>query len=215
MRKIYLIPAIILLMLLIVSCRKRDALTADNYVVFETAGQGITAAETAITVRLKLAIHADREIPVNINLSETGVMYGVDYTTNPAAVNGKMQLTVPSGSNEAVFTVNKNNAVLFDGDENLVFDINNAAAPVLIGVTRRFRLDFGEIVASNASLTINGGGTLYPNKVFVDLSANRQTAVNRNSWDLGFYTAAGEYRVILNSSAAMMAKQISKNDLNT
>lgn len=215
MRKIYLIPAIIFLMLLIASCRKRDALTADNYVVFETAGQGITAAETAITVRLKLAIHADREIPVNINLSETGVMYGVDYTTNPAAVNGKMQLTVPSGSNEAVFTVNKNNAVLFDGDENLVFDINNAAAPVLIGVTRRFRLDFGEIVASNASLTINGGGTLYPNKVFVDLSANRQTAVNRNSWDLGFYTAAGEYRVILNSSAAMMAKQISKNDLNT
>ncbi len=55
MRKIYLIPAIIFLMLLIASCRKRDALTADNYVVFETAGQGITAAETAITVRLKLA----------------------------------------------------------------------------------------------------------------------------------------------------------------
>ena len=215
MRKIYLIPAIIFLMLLIASCRKRDALMADNYVVFETAGQGITAAETAITVRLKLAIHADREIPVTIDLSETGVIYGVDYTTVPAAVNGKLQLTVAAGSNEAVFTVNKNNAVLFDGDENLVFDINNAAAPVLIGVTRRFRLDFGEIVAANASLTINGGGTLYPNKVFVDLSANRQTAVNRNSWDLGFYTAAGEYRVILNSSAAMMAKQISKNDLNT
>ncbi|MBL0268889.1 MAG: HmuY family protein [Chitinophagaceae bacterium] len=215
MRKIYLIPALLFMMLLIASCRKRDGLTADNYVVFETAAQGITAAETSITVRLKLAIHSTQEIPVTIDLAETGVQYGVDYSTSPAAVNGKIQLTVPSGSNEASFIVNKSNAVLFDGDEQLVFDINNAAAPVLIGVTRRFKLDFGEIVAANASLTINGGGTLYPNKVFVDLSANRQTVVNRNAWDLGFYTAAGEYRVILNSSAAMMAKQISKNDLNT
>ena len=215
MRKIYLIPALLFMLLLIASCRKRDGLTADNYVVFETAAQGITAAETSITVRLKLAIHSTQEIPVTIDLAETGVQYGVDYSTSPAAVNGKIQLTVPSGSNEASFIVNKSNAVLFDGDEQLVFDINNAAAPVLIGVTRRFKLDFGEIVAANASLTINGGGTLYPNKVFVDLSANRQTVVNRNAWDLGFYTAAGEYRVILNSSAAMMAKQISKNDLNT
>ncbi|HRO69458.1 MAG TPA: HmuY family protein, partial [Chitinophagaceae bacterium] len=46
------------------------------------------------------------------------------------------------------------------------------------------------------------------------LSANRQSAIQRTKWDLGFYADANEFRVILNSSTAMMAKQIDKNDLN-
>jgi len=39
--------------------------------------------------------------------------------------------------------------------------------------------------------------------------------VLRTNWDLGFYSDAGDFRVILNSSSAMMAKQIAKNDLNS
>ncbi|MBL7730406.1 MAG: HmuY family protein, partial [Chitinophagaceae bacterium] len=103
--------------------------------------------------------------------------------------------------------------VLFDGDEKLVFDIYSSGSPLLIGVTKQLTLSFAELVSSSSSLTINGGGVLFPNKTFVDLSANRESAVNRNSWDLGFYTGSDDFRVILNSSSAMMAKQISKNDL--
>jgi hypothetical protein len=62
---------------------------------------------------------------------------------------------------------------------------------------------------------VNGGGATYPDKVFIDLSANRQTGVLRTSWDLGFYNGADDYRVTLNSSLNMMVKQISKNDLTT
>lgn len=195
------------------ACRKRDAVAADNLVVFETAAQGITASENSINVRLILSRPADRDIPVTISLSEVDVIYGTDYTTTPAATAGKLTVTVPSGSNETSFTINKNSGILFDGDEKIVFDIFSSGAPVYIGLTKEFTLDFAELVATNAGLTVNGGGVLFPNKVFIDLSANRQTAVNRNNWDLGFYTGADDYRVILNSSSAMMARQLAKNDL--
>lgn len=204
----------VMLVLLISSCRKREALDAENYVAFESAAQGIASTETAITIHLQLSAHTSQQVPVTINLSENGVTYGVDYTTSPAASAGKLELVVPAGSNEASFILTKSNAVLLDGDEQLVFELYSAGNPVHLGVTKKFTLSFGEIVADHAGLTINGGGAYFPNKVFVDLSANRQTEVNRNSWDLGFYGGADDFRVILNSSSAMMAKQISKNDLN-
>ena len=205
--------AFLSLLLLVAGCRKRDADLADNLVVFETSAQGITASENSITVKLKLVRGTDRDIPVTINLVEEGVVYGTDYTTTPAAAAGKLTVTIPSGNNETSFTLTKNSGVLFDGDEKIVFDLFSSGTPVFIGVARQFTLSFAELVAANSTLTINGGGVLYSNKVFIDLSANRQTAVNRNTWDLGFYTGADDYRVILNSSSAMMAKQINKNDL--
>lgn len=201
-------------LLLVSACRKRDAMEADNLVNFETTQQGINASENSITFKLQLTRPAPADIPVTVNLAELGVQYGVDYTTAPAASSGKLELTVPSGNNEVSFTLNKVSGVLFDGDEKIIFNINRSGAPVFIGVRKQLTLDFAELIATNTSFTINGGGTYYPNKVFIDLSANRETPVNRNNWDLGFYTGADDYRVILNSSSAMMAKQINKNDLN-
>jgi hypothetical protein len=201
--------------LFITACRKRDAGLPDNYVVFETASQGITASENSVTVKVKTQRGVSADVPVVINLSEQGVVYGTDYTTLPAASAGKITLTVPSGNNETSFTLTKQTGVLFDGDEKIVFDMFSSGSPVLIGITKQYTLNFGELVASTAATTINGGGVTYSNKVFIDLSANRQTPVLRTNWDLGFYTGSDDFRVILNSSSAMMAKQINKNDLTT
>lgn len=206
---------LLLAVLVITACRKRDADLPDNYAVFETSAQGLSAAENGITVKVKLSRGVTGDIPVVINLTEQGVLYGTDYTTVPAAAAGKISVIVPSGNNETSFTLTKVAGVLFDGDEKVVFDIFSSGSPVIIGTTKQFTLSFGELVASSSVATINGGGATYPNKVFIDLSANRQTPVLRTNWDLGFYTGNDDFRVILNSSSAMMAKQISKNDLNT
>ena len=203
-----------LTLLFIVSCRKRDALPPDNYVVFETSSQGVAAAESSVIVKIKTQRGVTADVPVVINLTEQGVVYGTDYTTTPAAIAGKISLIIPSGNNEASFTITKAAGVLFDGDEKIIADIFSSGAPVLIGTTKQFTLNFGELVAAVATTTINGGGVNYPNKVFIDLSANRQTTVLRTAWDLGFYTGSDDFRVIINSSSAMMAKQINKNDLN-
>lgn len=202
------------ILLMAAGCRKRDAVLPDNLVNFETTTQGILASENSITFKVKLERPADRDIPVVINLTEQGVLYGTDYTITPAVTAGKVALTIPSGNNETSFTLSKSAGVLFDGDEKIVFDIFSSGSPVFIGNKKQLILNFAELIANSVTATINGGGATYPNKVFIDLSANRQAAVQRTNWDLGFYTGSDYHRVILNSSSAMMAKQINKNDLN-
>jgi hypothetical protein len=203
-----------MIVLVFVSCRKREAELPDNYAVFESSAQGISANETNITVKVKLSRGVSTDVPVAINLNEQGATYGTEYTTVPAAAAGKISLTIPSGNNEASFILTKSSGALFDGDEKIVFDLYGTGAPVLIGITKQFTLNFGELISSNSTAVINGGGVNYPNKVFIDLSANRETPVVRTAWDLGFYTGSDDFRVILNSSTAMMAKQINKNDLS-
>jgi hypothetical protein len=203
-------------------CRKRtDISLPDNLVIFVSTEQGVSASENSILVKVKLSRGTDKEVPVKITFTPEGLVYGTDFTTTPApsiaAVPppNSFDLVIPSGNNEASFTVSKVPGAIFDGDEKIVFDIYSSGAPVLIGNGKRFTLNFAELVSASSSYVIDGGGATYPNKVFIDLSANRQTAVLRTNWDLGFYTAAGtdSFRVILNSSVGMMARQINKNDL--
>ncbi len=68
------------------------------------------------------------------------------------------------------------------------------------------------------TLTLNGiagtePGTSAANAVYVDFSTDAATAVNRDSWDLGFH-AGSAFKVILNAGNASSAKKINKNDLN-
>lgn len=57
------------------------------------------------------------------------------------------------------------------------------------------------------------GGEEQPNQVYIDLSSNSTTVIQRDSWDLGF-SNAGEFRVILNSSNAMLAYKLEKTDFD-
>lgn len=214
------ISAILLMTaLLIGACRKKDAVLQepDNLANFETSAQGISASENSIVVKVKLSRAVKNDVAVILNLTTQGAQYGTDYTTTPAVTptssTANILLTIPSGNSEASVTINKVAGALFDGDEKLVLDVYSTTSPVIIGATRQITISFSELIAATATATINGGGPNYPNKVFIDLSANRQTAVQRTAWDLGFYAGA-DFRVILNSSSAMMAKQLNKTDLN-
>ncbi|MGC4037768.1 MAG: HmuY family protein [Chitinophagaceae bacterium] len=198
---------------LAIGCRKKDAPLPDNQVQFESSEQGIAEASADITVKIKLSRAVDQTTPISISLTNTGVDYTADYTTEPAATSGNVIVNVLSGSNEATLKITKASGALFNGDEKIVLKIVSSGSPVVIGTTNEFTLKFAELVATAASIVGDGGGATYGNKVFFDLSANTQTGVQRTKWDLGFYTGT-EFRVILNSSSAMMAKQIAKNDLN-
>jgi hypothetical protein len=218
MNKMNMKKVIVLLssvIILFTACRKRDAQAPDNLVIFETTSIGLSAAENSTTIKVKTTSGVNQNTAVTVKLTGFNAAYGTKYTTTPAAVNGEILLTIPSGNNETSFTVQKVANALFDGDEKIVFTIFSSATPVLIGNVKQLTVSFAEIIANTSSLTINGGGATYPNKVFIDLSANRQSAINRTNWDLGFFTSANDFRVTLNSSVNMMAKQINKTDLNT
>src|SRR5689334_985048 len=108
---------------LFTACRKRpDVALPDNLAYFETAAQGITAAENSITVKVKLTRGTDKDIPVTITFTPQNAAYGTDLTTVPVATNNSLTVTIPQGNNEASFTVNKVANVLYDGDEKVNFE---------------------------------------------------------------------------------------------
>lgn len=204
---------ILVLLLFVSACRKKDALLPDTLLNFETTQQGITASEDSIKIQLVLNRAEQTPIPVEVDITEKGLVYGANYSTSPAATNGKIRMLVPAGQQSFNFTVYKTQGVFYYGDEQLSFALTKNPLPALLGVRKNFTLDFAELIAQGSSAVINGGGALFPNKVFIDLSTNRTTAVNRNNWDLGFYCGGDDFRVTLNSSSAMMAKQLAKTDL--
>jgi hypothetical protein len=123
-------------------------------------------------------------------------------------------LPVAAGATAASFKVKKVPGTLLDGDESITFSLQAVSDALVLGEKKELKLSFAEIVAVQATMDPSVGGPQQPNKVFIDLSANRQQSLGRDAWDLGFATANGQFRVILNSSSAMMALAVNKTDIN-
>lgn len=70
-----------------------------------------------------------------------------------------------------------------------------------------------EIIIEGATVEPEVGGPNQQNQVYVDLSTNTATSVQRDSWDLGFYSGS-EFRVVLNGSISMATAQLEATDMN-
>ncbi|MBL7843538.1 MAG: HmuY family protein [Cyclobacteriaceae bacterium] len=189
-----------------------DPQLPDNLVEFESAQLGFAANESALTVNINFSRAASQAGTITLTLASNGLNYGTDFTTNPPATANIITLPVANGTSQVSFSVEKAAGVLLDGDETIAFTITSVSDGLVLGTSSQLELKFSEILAQQAIMNINGGGPTYPNKVFIDLSANRQTAVDRTTWDLGFYMG-NDFRVILNTSITMMARAIDKTDL--
>src|SRR5690606_19912990 len=69
--------------------------------------------------------------------------------------------------------------------------------------------------SDGSTLTLQGGegGNDAINAVYVDLSSDEQTAVERDSWTLGFYTG-DDFRVILNNQTGVAAMATGQSDIS-
>lgn len=199
---------------LFLSACKEDPELPDNEVTFESEALGLASSETELEVLVKLSREATAVGSISVSVTATGLTYGTDYTTTPAESAATITLPVAVGDLEVSFTVAKSANVLLDGDEQLVFAIAAVDETLVIGEQATLTLSFAEILSASGSMEINGGGATYPNKVFIDLSANRQTAVARTTFDLGFYSGSDDFRVILNAANGMMAYALDKTDMN-
>ncbi|RZL62265.1 MAG: hypothetical protein EOO93_09590, partial [Pedobacter sp.] len=103
--------------------------------------------------------------------------------------------------------------------------LNSIIAIALLAVTFTACKKDGEepvIVAppsDGSTLTLNGlisaeAGSAAGNSVYVDFSTDKQTSVDRDSWDLGFSTGS-DFKVILNSTNGASALLVNKTDLNS
>lgn len=207
--KFLLLP---LMMVWITSCDEDTVDLPDNYVAFKTSEAGLTGADA--TLELTLTRAADAAIPVIVNLTPSGLEYGKHFTTEPAAVNNVISLTIPQGQSSASIKVTPVAGILLTGTETLNFAISQVTAPTLIGLTKELKLSFSKIISQGSQLTLEGksGESNYTNNVYVDLSANSTHLNARKAWNLAF-TNDSRFRVILNHSIQTTAAVTTKSDI--
>jgi len=69
------------------------------------------------------------------------------------------------------------------------------------------------IIIEGATVSPEIGGPNEQNQVYVDLSKNTATPVQRDSWDLGFYSGS-DFRVAINGSIYMATVALSSTDID-
>lgn len=219
MKKVFHFLLIISLATGVVSCKKSDPPAPDNTVNFESAKQGLEVAATETVVKINLAMASSVAVPLTVNLTNAGLSYGLEYTTEPAATNNTLSLTIPAGGTSVSFKVKKVANAVINGTETIDFTISSAGNPIVLGTTVKTQLSFSSIISEGARLTLKGiagaeigSGAL--NSVFVDLSSNSMVNVKRDSWVLGF-SSGTDFRVKLNNTNGTSAIKLNgKVDLS-
>lgn len=85
-----------------------------------------------VTVSIGFEAGAPESGTLVVDISET-VATSSDYTTNPAASGGQINLAVAEGDNNTSFTVTPVDNSLVDGDKTLTFTLNSASNGVRLG----------------------------------------------------------------------------------
>ncbi len=199
------------LLLTAVSCNE-DPPLPDNVIAFQSSELGMEESETELDIIVHISRALSSDAVVVVGLTADGIAYGTDFTTEPAAVADQISITIPQGSTEGSFTITKLENLFLDGDETIEFVITDAPSSLVFDASESLVVSFSEILSAGSTIEVNGGGADFTNKVFIDLSANRQTTIDRSNWHLGFYSGDA-YRVAVNSSTAMFARPLDKNDL--
>jgi hypothetical protein len=197
---------IVFLALVINACSDDDPPLPANKADFEATTLGLEDGQEEAEIKLNLSRAVDVATEFTVSFVATGVQYGTHFTTVPAATDGKLTVSVPAASSTASFKVLRKSDVFLEGDASIVFTVGTTALNAVVGEKSTATVSFSPIVSEGQQMTLNGIisselGSSAGNSVFVDFSSNQQTAVDRKSWDLGFYSGDA-FRVIINNTTA-------------
>lgn len=188
-----------------------DEAVVVNAVAFATTSVNLTAATTPIEI--KFATPTAAAGSVTVSFVETTVAIGADFTTLPAAIGKTVVIPFEKNVSSVSFTFNKIKDAVEGQVKNVVFTILSATINTTIAENKTIQVNFNETASLGSSLAPEVGGPMQPNQVFIDLSSGKMTSVLRTSWDLGFY-AGSDFRVVLNSSLKMAAKQLTSTNID-
>ncbi|WP_316750874.1 HmuY family protein [Pedobacter gandavensis] len=219
MKKVLHFLFMITMIATVTSCKKSDPPMPDNTINFEAAKQGLEASSAEAVLKINLARATDAAVAVTVNLQGTGLTYGTEYTTEPAATANALTLSIPAGATSVSFKVKKVANAVLNGTETIAFNISAAGSPLVMGSTVKTELTFSAITSEGSQLTLKGifgteAGSSALNTVYVDLSSNSMVNVKRDAWVLGF-SSGTDFRVRLNNTNGTSAVKIAgKTDLN-
>lgn len=181
-------------------------------VAFAETSLHVTSAATP--VQIKFSAPAPSAGSITLTYTTTAAAYTTDFTTAPAA-SAEKKITIPFAQNatSVEFSFNKIKNAAADEVKNVIFTLADTSIGANIVGNKTIQLNFNETASLGTALAPLVGGSAQPNQVYVDLSTGKLTSVVRTSWDLGFYSGS-EFRVVLNGSLKMAAKQLTTTNID-
>lgn len=196
------------------ACSESDPPLPANTVGFSANALGFEDGVAELELKVSASRAVETATTLQLSLVLSGLTYGTEFTTEPAAVDNKIAVTIAAGSAEAVIKVKKASGVFLNGTESIDFKLESVSTPAVMGTQTESKISFSAITSTGSELQLDGGegGASAINSVYVDFSANKQTPIVRTSWDLGFSTGSA-FRVTLNNTTAATAIKVDKTDL--
>ena len=177
----------------------------DFIVAFDDPSIPYKEIETTRTVDLVFSEIAQGNGTIEIQIIPSKAVYGVDFATQPAAVDQKIVVPIEKGTKKSSFVF-----------ENLIFPYDRTDKTIQFNIVKvNYEVKTPKIQGYNVMMISfdtslggimmpNVGGPTQPNQVYVDLGGKAMYEVARNSWDLAF-DSGSEFRVRLNGSVYMAA----------
>lgn len=197
-----------------VSCSEDDAseVLNDPFVVaFENLSTNLNDIDNSREIHLVFSEITAAQGSVTLLVEATNAVYGEDFTTNPPTEGTSLTLQITAGVDAMRFSFTKLNPSL-DETVEIKFSIVSVEYPnSQIQGNTTFTLNSSASLGRGFEPTV--GGPNQPNQVYIDLSTEVQTSVQRDAWDLSFY-GGSEFRVGINGAIYMAAAQLESTDID-
>lgn len=203
-----------IVMLAFTACNDDDNNSAgDIAVAFAVPSMNLT--DDATPVQVLFSEETPSAGTLTITYTTTAVAYGTDFATLPAASTNTLVVPFAAGVTTVEFTFNKLADAVEGQVKNVVFTLADISFEngIINTTNNTVQLNFNETASLGQALAAEVGGPMQRNQVYVDLSSGGMTTVPRVSWDLGFY-AGTEFRVAINGSLKMAAKQLETTNID-
>lgn len=216
MRTKFYIVTVFFLLLGASSCQTDDTIASQPFVAaFESPSYDFSKIADEKVMKIVFSDVTESAGSVVVKITAANAVYGTDFTTFPSAIDGIFEIPFEAGIKEKAFTF-KNLVFPFlagDDDKSVLFEviqINYPIASHIQGYTKTL-ISFERSLGT--TLTPEIGGPNQGDQVYIDPSKETVTKVRRDSWDLGFYSGEN-FRVVLNGSIYMAAKQLETTDID-
>jgi len=218
--KVFLIRlSLFLSIFVLIGCDKDDYPGKKDFVVaFENPSEQFSGEESFKNIRLVFSQAAPESGVITLKITSENLFYGAeaDFTTEPEAVNGIIQIPVVKGSAESFLKLNKFAEILPGEEKGLQLEIESVALQKFHAFAQgntETIISFSETAALGGAMNPEVGGPNQPNQVYVNLNTKSETKIRRDTWDFGFYSG-DDFHVKLNSSLYMFARPLSFYDID-
>ncbi|WP_420400819.1 HmuY family protein [Flagellimonas sp.] len=191
------------------SCSSDDSEDLIDFsVTFSSATISTSETDTTKEITLNFSRAATEAGTITVSFTGENAVYGTDFSTVPAATSGSISLPVAVGDLSTTISFTKILDPIEGTTKSVTFSLDGFDnTDWMNGSVNSATVSFSPIAALNGIIDLENGGSNMPNQVYFDFSSGVQTAVKRDTWELGLFNGT-ENRVFLNAALLVSAAEL-------